>query len=118
MLGQLAGPATLLADAGQAHRSALLAAKTGAGDAPVAQAGGSAVDRPAVAAVGAGDLDGKLVAGEVAEGRAGSGHGHCSLRWDAGRPMATGRCIHPLWTLLRVTITDRVPRESPLREGE
>src|SRR5215213_8282397 len=78
-LGQAAGPAALLADAGQADRPALLAAEASAGDAPVTQSGCIAVDRPAVPAVGAGDLDGKLVAGEVAEGRAGGGQGHFSL---------------------------------------
>src|SRR5688572_22079324 len=76
VLGQPAGPSALLADAGQAHRAALLAAEAGAGDAPVAQPGGIAVDRAAVPAVGAGDLDGQLVAGEVAERRAGGRQGH------------------------------------------
>src|SRR5262245_35079424 len=55
--GQPAGPAPLLADAGQADGAALLAPEARAGDAPVAQAGGAAVDRLAMPAVGTGDLD-------------------------------------------------------------
>src|SRR4030095_12724440 len=88
-LFQAAGPAALLADAGQAHRPALLAAEAGAGDAPVAQSGCIAVDRPTVPAVGAGDLDGELVAGEVAEGRAGRGQCHLPLSgMPIGRPQS------------------------------